>query len=226
MPRPRLPERRRLLVAAARDHALAQGWPSTTIAQIAARAGVGKGAVYLEFPDRHALLDAVLTAAMHDLTSAVHRRCLDHPGLLDLPAVYRIGLEELLAEPLLRALHLGDGDVLGEHVREVGPIRYRARMDWLGQYIADLQDAGVLARDVDRDVLGRVLGMFTLGLLSAPTALGRITDEELRESVALFAQLVGRGLAPAQQADPEAARAAQLALLDRLTDQLRTQEQP
>lgn len=224
MPRPRIPDRRRRILAAARELALTRSWPRSTVADIAELAGVGKGAVYLEFPSRDAILDAVLTAAMRDLTAAVHRRCRDHEGLLDLPAVYRIGIEELLAEPLLRAVQLGDEDVLGAHVHTVDPARYRTRMDWLGQYVAALQDAGVLRKDVDREVLGQVLGTFTLGLLSAPAVLGDLDEQRLRESVALFADLVGRGLETDAEADPVAARAAQQHMLDQLTAQLETQE--
>jgi len=224
VPRPRIPDRGRRIVAAARDLALVQGWSATTVAGIAERAGVGKGAVYLEFPDKAAILDAALTDAMRGLTAAVHRRCREHEGLLDLPAVYRIGIEELLAEPLLRAVHLGDADVLGEHVRGVDPARYRTRMDWLGDYIDALQGAGVLRADVDRQVLGRMLGTFALGLLSAPAVLGDLDDRRLRESVALFADLVGRGLEAEGETDPVAARAAQQTLLDQLTAQLETQE--
>ena len=224
MPRPRIPDRRHRILAAARELALTRSWPRTTVADIAELAGVGKGAVYLEFPSRDAILDAVLTAAMRDLTAAVHRRCRAHEGLLDLPAVYRIGIEELLAEPLLRAVQLGDEDVLGAHVHTVDPARYRTRMDWLGQYVAALQDAGVLREDVDREVLGQVLGTFTLGLLSAPAVLGDLDEQRLRESVALFADLVGRGLETDAEADPVAARAAQQHMLDQLTAQLETQE--
>lgn len=223
MPRPCIPDRRRRILEAARTLALEQSWPATTVAQIAVAAGVGKGAVYLEFRDKHEILDAVLTAAMHELTAAVHRRVREEQGLLDLPTVYRIGIEELLGEPLLRALHLGDESVLGEHVRDVGPGRYARRMDWLGEYLAALQDAGVITASIDRAVLGRVLGMFTLGVLSAPTTLGTLTEDELRESVRLFADLVGGGLTTDQQADPVNARAAQLALLDELTTQLEGQ---
>lgn len=224
MPRPRIPDRRRRILAAARELALTRSWPRSTVADIAARAGVGKGAVYLEFPSRDAILDAVLTAAMQDLTAAVHRRCRAHEGLLDLPAVYRIGIEELLTQPLLRAVQLGDEDVLGAHVRTVDPARYRTRMDWLGRYIAALQDAGVLRGDVDREVLGQVLGTFTLGLLSAPAVLGDLDEQRLRESAALFADLVGRGLETDGEADPVAARAAQQHMLDQLTAQLEIQE--
>lgn len=226
MPRPRIPDRRDRILDAARALALAHGWPATSVAQIAATAGIGKGAVYLEFRNRAEILDAVLLRAMAELTAAVHRRVTHTPGLIDLPTVYRIGLEELLAEPLLRALHLGDEAVLGEHVRTVDSGRYQQRMDWLGDYIAHLQAAGVITTEVDRATLGHVLGVFTLGLLSAPDTLGPVSEQTLRDTVDLFARLVGRGLDPGQEADHDAARAAQFALLERLETQLDHLEQP
>ncbi|GAA1491222.1 TetR/AcrR family transcriptional regulator [Brachybacterium sacelli] len=220
MPRPRIPDRRERILDAARDLALEEGWPATTVAHIAAAAGIGKGAVYLEFADKTAILDAELRRAMRRLTAAVHRRVTTTTGLIDLTAVYRFGLEELLDEPLMRAFQLGDESVLGDHVRAVGDDRYQQRMGWLGDYIARLQDAGLIAPEIDRATLGHLLGVFTLGLLSAPTTLGPIPEQTLRDTVALFAELVGRGLDPGRPVDPEAARDAQLALLENLETQL------
>ncbi|MGO1390889.1 MULTISPECIES: TetR/AcrR family transcriptional regulator [Brachybacterium] len=231
MPRPRIPERRRRILDAARDLALDLGWRSTTVARIAESAGVGKGAVYLEFEDKQAILDAALRRSMQAATAEVHRRVNAADDLVDLPAVYRFGVEALLADPLLRSLHLGDTEVLGDHVRAVDDARYRERFDWLGRYVRRLQSAGVIDQGVDGDVLSQVLSTFTIGLLNAPASIGPITDDALRESVALFADLMGRGLAPAAversgtETDPAAARSAQLELLDALTAQLDDLEQ-
>lgn len=220
MPRPRIPGRRRHLLDAARNLALEKGWSATTVADIAARAGIGKGAVYLEFADKPAILDAVLRHSMRGLTADVHRRALAHPGPLDLPAVYRLAIEALLADPLMRAFHLGDQSVLGEHVRSVSDDRYRQRFDWLLDYIARLQTARMVDPAIPRETLARMLSTFTIGLLHTPGTLGPMGDDQLRESVELFARLVGHGLTTDGQADPEAARAAQLDLLRALEDQL------
>lgn len=220
MPRPRIPERRERLLAAARELALDNGWPATTVADIAARAGIGKGAVYLEFPDKAAILAAVLNRSMRGLTADVHRRVLDATDVVDLPAVYRFGVEALLGDPLMRALYLGDEAVLGDHVRSVTDDRYQQRFDWLIEYIAALQDARVIDPGVATEPLVRMLSVFTVGLLHAPGTLGAATDDQLRETVGLFADLVGRGLATASPRDPAAARRAQLALLDNLDAQL------
>ncbi|SKC53454.1 TetR/AcrR family transcriptional regulator [Krasilnikoviella flava] len=228
MPRPLVPDRRARILDAARSLILERGWPRTTVADVAARAGIGKGAVYLELPDKAAILDAVLRRSTRDLTAAVHRRVVEAAGLVDLPAVYRFGMDALLADPLMRALTVGDETLLGDHVRDVaaGEGRYAARLAWLAEYVARLQDAGVVDPSVPTEAVVRVLGVFSVGLVHAPGTIGTTSDDELRDAVALFADLVGRGLAADRPADPEAARRAQLGLLARLDHQLDLLEEP
>lgn len=220
MPRPRIPGRRERLLVAARELALENGWPTTTVSDIAARAGVGKGAVYLEFPDKSAILAAVLNRSMRALTADVHHRVLEAADVIDLPAVYRFGVEALLADPLMRALHLGDTTVLGDHVRSVTDDRYQQRFDWLVEYIARLENAGVIDPEVAIEPLVRMLSVFTIGLLHTPGTLATTGDDQLRETVGLFANLVGRGLATDLPTDPDTARQAQLTLLENLDAQL------
>lgn len=221
MPRPLIPDRRARLVAAARELALDKGWTTTTVSDIAARAGIGKGAVYLEFPDKAAILAAVLNASMRTLTADVHRRVLDAGDVVDLPMIYRFGVEALLADPLMRAMYLGDDATLGEHVRAVADGRYRQRFDWLVDYIVALQRIGVIDASVAVEPLVRMLSVFTIGLLQAPGIVDVGADDQLRDTVGLFADLVGRGLATGLPVDPEEARQAQLILLERLDAQLR-----
>ncbi|MFI5718227.1 TetR/AcrR family transcriptional regulator [Nocardia sp. NPDC051750] len=226
MPRPLVPDRRGRILTAAAELIVESGWPDTTVAQIAERAGIGKGAVYREFDGKKEILGAVLDRSMRRMTAQVHRRVVDADVLVDLPAVYRFGVEALLSEPLMRALYLGDDSVLGDHVRAVGERRYSVRMDWLTGYIEKLQQAGVIASDVSSGSITRMLGVFTIGLVNAPGTLGAGTPERLTDTVALFANLVGAGLRGPGPVDVAAARRAQLALLEQLSDQLAEFEEP
>jgi len=220
MPRPLVPDRRGRILTAARDLTLESGWPNTTIAQIAERAGIGKGAVYREFEDKTAILAAVLNRSMRDLTAQVHQRVIDAAELVDLPAVYRFGVEALLSDPLMRALYLGDDAVLGQHVHGVTDQRYPTRLDWLTDYIERLQAAGVVNGTVPTETIARMLSVFTVGLINSPGVLGSANPRVLVDTVNLFADLVGKGLSTDQAIDVTAARQAQLALLDRLSEQL------
>ena len=156
----------------------------------------------------------------------MHQRVLDAPELVDLPAVYRFGIDALLGDPLMRALYLGDEAVLGQHVRDTTGDRYLQRLGWLTDYVTGLQRAGVLDPAVPADTIVRVLSVFTLGLVHAPGVLGATRAEDLSATVGLFADVVGRGLATGRPADPEAARAAQLDLLGRLDAQLDLLKEP
>lgn len=220
MPRPLVPDRRGRILTAARDLILEHGWPHTTIAHIAQRAGIGKGAVYREFDDKTAILAAVLNRSMRDLTSQVHQRVIDAAEPIDLPTVYRFGVEALLSDPLMRALYLGDDTVLGDHVHGVTDQRYPARFDWLTDYIGRLQAAGVVDATVSTDTVARLLSVFTIGLINSPGILDSTDPQALLDTVGLFADLVGKGLATDQDIDITAARQAQLALLEQLSTQL------
>jgi len=220
MPRPLVPDRRGRILTAATDLILDSGWPNTTIAQIAERAGIGKGAVYREFEDKTAILAAVLNRSMRQLTERVHQNMVDATDLVDLPTVYRFGVEALLSEPLSRALYLSDDAVLGRHVHAVTDQRYLTRFTWLTDYIRRLQKAGVIDADIPTETIARMLSVFTVGLINAPGTLGTETSQGLLDTVTLFADLVGQGLADDRPIDTEAARAAQLALLSQLSAQL------
>lgn len=220
MPRPLVPDRRGRLLGAARELFQEQGWPATTVSDIAVRAGVGKGAVYLEFSSKTGILDALVRESSRRMIAHVRDRVQDADGLVDLAQVYRFGVEALLDDRLMRALFLGDVDVLGEHMDEVPVRRYRERLDWLKEYSLQLQRAGVIDSRIDVDHIVRMLTAFTIGLVRSPAVMGQTSDEDLSAAVTLFADVVSRGLAVDRPADVEAAREAQLLFLRRLDDQL------
>ena len=220
MPRPLVPNRRGRLLAAARELFHEQGWPRTTVADIAARAGVGKGAVYLEFADKARVLDALIRDSTRQLVDQVRQRVQSADGLVGLAQVYRFGVEELLGDPLMCALYLGDADLLGAHMAQMPEERYRERVGWLDEYARGLQHAGVISEGIEPDHIVRMLSTFTIGLVRAPGLMGPTTGADLSASVALFADVVGRGLAADRIPDADAAREAQLLLLRRLDDQL------
>ncbi|MDZ7884139.1 MAG: hypothetical protein U5N53_15085 [Mycobacterium sp.] len=118
----------------------------------------------------------------------------------------------------MRAMYWGRG-----HPASIVPRqrRFQQRFDWLVDYIVALQRIGVIDAGVAIEPLVRMLGVFTIGLLQAPGIADVGADDQLRDTVGLFADLVGRGLATGLPVDPEEARQAQLILLERLDAQLR-----
>src|SRR5690606_18285696 len=180
--RPLVPHRRERILEAARALLHEKGWDQTPVSEVAALAGISKGAVYLEFETKTEMLDALILESTRRLISEVRARVEQTDGLLDLPQVYRFGVEALLAAPLMSALYLGQAGVLGDHMKNVPHGRYQQRIDWLGEYVRDAQHAGLIAENVDPGSLVRLLATYTVGLVHSSTALGERTAADLSTS--------------------------------------------
>ncbi|MGW0483936.1 TetR/AcrR family transcriptional regulator [Nonomuraea sp. NPDC003214] len=221
MPRPTIPDRAAVILDHARAVILEKGYPRATIADIARRAGIGKGAVYLDFPSKEALLDALLARSMRKLAAAVRGRVERHDGPVTLSELYGISMDALLADELMLAFYLADTSVLGDYVRDKGPERYGPRLDWLTGYASDLREAGLLRGDVDPDAASLVMSVFSVGLINAAPVLGDLPRERLARAVREMSALISAGweLDPAG-ADAAAVRRAHDTLLDRLDAQM------
>ena len=103
----------RLLDAAARLFARF-GFDKTSVDDIARGAGVSKGAVYLHWPSKFRVFEAVIQREGLALLDEIIRR-LDHdPDGGILGSIYRHSVQALGANPLLLAVYTLDAAILGE----------------------------------------------------------------------------------------------------------------
>ncbi|PKQ33441.1 MAG: TetR/AcrR family transcriptional regulator [Actinobacteria bacterium HGW-Actinobacteria-11] len=180
MPRPRVPDRRERILDAAEELVLAQGFDHMSVASVAARAGIGKGAVYLEFAGKRDVLDALLMRGNTRMADRVRRELGDHPGLGD---ACRATARALLDDPLMTAAFLDDRGVLGSHVMEVTDDRYRTRHHRVVEWFRELQDRHLIIADVDPRSLALALSSTTIGLLSAARLLGPLDRSVLEDTI-------------------------------------------
>ncbi len=66
--------RREAILAAAKDEFVAKGFAAARVEDIAKRAGVAKGTVYLSFPDKEQLFEGVISAHMAPLAERIRGR--------------------------------------------------------------------------------------------------------------------------------------------------------
>jgi AcrR family transcriptional regulator len=203
-------ERLERVLDTATDLLVRWGYQRVTIDEVARRAGIGKGTVYLHFRTKEALFLAVLLRAHHGVLDGIVARMEDDPQEV-LPArMIRSLYLALTADPLIRPLYLGDSEVLGRlaheaaaSLGELGRRREEVGRAWFGL----LRDAGLLRTDLDVDAQMYVFSAVTSGFLfvdSLPVA-GSRTDpqaraELLEHTVATALQVPGAhaaGLAPA-----------------------------
>ena len=186
MPRPLVPDRRERLLDAAERLILERGFDAMGIGAVAAHAGIGKGAVYLEFASKRDLLDAVLRRATRRLRDRVQLEVGATPGL---GAAYRSAARALLEDTLMTAAFLDDRAVLGSHVETVADDRYRRRHEGVVDWVGELQARGALVADVSPEHVALALSSATIGLLSASRLLGPMNPAELEGAIEALARM-------------------------------------
>lgn len=180
MPRPLVPNRRERILDAAEELVLARGFDAMSVAAIAERAGIGKGAVYLEFPGKSDILDALLQRGTARLGERVRAEIGEHPSLGE---AYRASARALLDDPLMTAAFLDDRGVLGSHVADVHDGRYRERHLGVVEWLRELQARAAIDPDIDAEALALALSSATIGLLSAARLLGPLSPAQLEAAI-------------------------------------------
>ncbi len=184
MPRPLVPNRRERLLDAAEALVLDRGFDAMSIAAIAAAAGIGKGAVYLEFAGKREILDALLRRGTERLGAAVDLGARPRLG-----AAYRAAVRALLEDRLMTAAFLDDRGVLGSHVGTVTDGRYRERHQGVVEWLRSLQEQGLLVADIAPEHVALALSSATIGLLSAARLIGPLDAVQLEGALDALARM-------------------------------------
>jgi AcrR family transcriptional regulator len=126
------------------------GYRRVTIEDVADRAGIGKGTVYLHFPTKEALFLTVLLRGYRSVVGGIVERMRADP-LEVLPGrMTRSLFVALLADPVARPIYFGDTELLGRLAKQatntLGPLRERGQ-ELNRSHFQLLRDAGLLRTD-------------------------------------------------------------------------------
>lgn len=224
MPRPDYQQRAdRILDAAARLFAR-YGYDKTTVDEIAREAGVSKGAIYLHWPGKEALAEALLYREVRRVVEDFLQRLEADPESGTIGSIYRHGLLATFANPFVRAVLTSDNQVLGDYLRRLGPDYYQMRFEAARALVERLQAAGLVRSDLRPEAIAYLLTMVSLGLASAGTLIPAAIAPAPDEVAEALADVVQRGLAPEGGGDREAGKRfvrAYLAEVIRRYEQLR-----
>lgn len=197
------------------------GYGKTTIDDIARRAGIAKGTVYLHWKSRDALFVALLRRERVLLLTDARDRLAAEAGGRTPRALIRALAAALTRRPLLRAVLVRDLDVIGKlaHDQHGGaPTRSgagrgsggedRAAVEALRGYLDELRRAGAVRDDLEADALLTIVGSTFTGFFFTPWLRGDMArpDEEM---AGLLAETIDRALAPARGAPAPTAAVAE-----------------
>jgi TetR/AcrR family acrAB operon transcriptional repressor len=205
--------REQRLLDAAAALLIDQGYDRTTVADIAAAAGVSKGAVYLHFTGKDALLDALVLREMKAYARAWVEAVEADPDGGRIGGMYRCALKALAGNPIMSALLRRDQRLFGAALRRPGGLLAASRTGSSRQaFVEAMQQAGALRRDLDPAVTAHILNMLSYGLVSMAQVMDPARIPPLEPLLEGIADLLERALAPAGGGDPAAGKAIVRAL--------------
>lgn len=159
-------ERRRLVLAAARELFARHGYDGTTIVEMARRAGFSKRTVYLDFPSKREVFSAVLAPELERLRGRLERAAEGHrDGRLQTRALVLAYADFALAEPEIFdwVMTLEKRDFYrGRSLEGVGP--HARHCLELNEAMSRMADAA-LARGLEDGSVRSELGVPQLNLL-------------------------------------------------------------
>jgi AcrR family transcriptional regulator len=202
-------ERAERVLDAAAELLLRWGYQRVTIEEVAKHAAIGKGTVYLHFRTKDALFLTVLLRAHHQVIGTMADRMDADPDEALPSRMMRSVYLDLAADPMARALYLGDPDVLGRLSQEAsGTLGGLAlvRDEVARRTLTLLRDAGCLRTDIGVDEQMHVLGAVGAGFFFVDALPGSPPDPVVRAD--LMAYAVAAALeTPSAHVTPEVAAA-------------------
>lgn len=205
------------------------GYSKTTIDDIAKKAGVAKGTIYLHWKTREDLFEALMEREDILLLQDIKQRMAADPEGGTLHGLMKNSMLATMKRPLMKAVLLKDTDVLGQWARKetASELYAQSQVAYL-QYFEFLRSRGLVRADIPAKELSYMLNSIAIGFLVAAPLMPEdyvFTDEETAEMIAEIVQRTFELRIP--ESSQEAAEASQAftQYLDRITDILKEQHQ-
>jgi len=194
------PRAQRILDAAA-ALVLRWGYKRVTIEEVAKRAGIGKGTVYLHFESRSWLFMCVLMRESRELVDELVAAIGRDPSALLLAEQARLTYLGVMRRPLLRAMFSRDIDVLGDlaHEAAIRPLR-ELKVDLALELFPLLREHGLLRADLDIDTQRYILNAVQTGFYLSELGSVELGHEAV---AAAMAYTIREAVQPAGPPDPD-----------------------
>ncbi len=159
-------ERAERILDNARDLLLSWGYRRVTIDELARRAGVGKGTIYLHWRSREEVFHAVSAREAAAMADAIVDAVRNDPAEVALHRYLRRLFVEAMNRPVLRALYTRDSDTLGTflaaaHHQRLEESKLGVNRDYLGVLAAEaMLRPDLHLKDLDYTLPTIVFGFF------------------------------------------------------------------
>jgi AcrR family transcriptional regulator len=191
------------ILDAATELLLRHGYRRVTVDDVASRAGIGKGTVYLHWKTREDLFKAVFEREVLEAVDELVRTLREDPEAWMLHRLARSYFLAIMRRPLLKAVFLADAELLGKLARPGSGAREQRHRLASHAYFELLAEHGLLRTDLRPDAVAYAFMAMLEGFIQAEAAVDEQLGSGIEERADLLALTVqrafesGRSLSPA-----------------------------
>jgi AcrR family transcriptional regulator len=190
------------------------GYDKTTMDDIAREAGVSKGALYLHFKSKDALVETLILRESERVGEGLLARVMADPNGGSLFKIYSYSLQAVAENPLLRALYVNDRRVLGDMVRRLREMpMYQQGFSFAQTFVEQMQTAGLIRKDIPANLVTYMLAAIRFGVLTMDESIQIDNPPSIDAVGELVATMLDKTFAP-EGGDSEAGKAAFARLIE------------
>lgn len=197
----------RILDAAA-DLFIHFGYDKTTVSDIARKAGVSKGAIYLHYASKDALFEALLVREMMTYAEAWLARCEADPAGGTIGGMYKSMLYTLDSSAFVSALFKKDPHLFGTYLRKPNTVfRQHQHQGTRQEFVKLMQAAGAIRADADPAITAHIMNMLSYGLIGMHDVMNPAFIPPTEAIIEGIADFMDRALTPEGGGNSEAGKA-------------------
>lgn len=200
-------QREQAILDAATELLLRHGYNKATMSDVADAVGLHRGLVYLYFPSKDELVEALIVREMSTYAEAWSNHLEADPLGGTVASVYRSMLHALKPLPLMAAILTRDKGTFGKYLHKPGNLFTRLSTTSLTRdFLQAMQEAGAVRQDVNIAAMAFILDALTPAILETLSShrkeprgdserLGKPSYDELMETIS---EMLERMLTPAE----------------------------
>ncbi len=202
--------RKQRIIDAASSFFVQYRYDKTTVSDIARRAGVSKGAIYLHFDSKDALLEALFLRETQRYTQKWAELLEADPDGGRIGPMYKNILITLMDSPFMSAIFSQDNRVFGTYLRKPDNIFQKMRSAQTEQpryrFVMMMQEAGAIRPELDPAVVAHIMTMLSYSLIVIGDILEPRFIPPLEDVFDGIADMLDRALTPKDGGNPEAGK--------------------
>ena len=196
------------------------GFDKTSVDDIAREAGISKGAVYLEFPNKDALFKAVMHWEFARYMQDWLRRFQKDHGDWSFARMIQHSIAAVDSNPFVKALLMRDQRLFGNFLQRDKEL-FRLAISARSELFSQLQEAGTMRDDIPAPVLAYLVSVTGYGLIAGNEVVPDENKVPFEEAIQAWGLLLDSALAPPRAQNRSVARTLLISMVERMQDALR-----